>query len=409
MPTEDDLREVLQYLDRTTPAPDGLLAKLDARRSTRRRRSALVVGVVLATAAAAVAGPLAATQLGTRTDPAGQEKRNNAWTRWVDVPVPKGMWIHPEVYSANRQDYELRGFTGSPWYTQCLLTVHRNGDFDPATIPAGSPQVDLNGREGRIVTAPWSRPFIPTPTGYIAPLFTDPLKTVVWQPANGLWALITCASQLELGTRKVPKIDARYRANLNLATAIAKSTSPGTRTLGSPVKIGYLPTGLVPDRATYRRQEAGIPGSGEEFNILFSDGNPKTGHQPREALKGLDTPDSAYSPRQGQDLQVTYTTDKFWNQMTRFEKVASNPPDLTIHGMKTWYISTAIGGQEFRLGAAKTTKAAIRMEGNGVAVVVDSLDAKADLDELRKIAQNLQITKYPNDPSSWFDAATAIP
>jgi hypothetical protein len=344
-------------------------------------------------------------------EPVDQENRNIAWTRWVNVSVPKGMWIHPEMYSANRQEYELRGYSGNPLGTRCLLTVHRNGDFDPATIPAGSSRVELNGREGQIVTAPRSRPFITASTGYLAPFFSDPLKTVIWQPGEGLWALVTCASQAELGTRKVPQTDAPYRANLSLATTIANSTSVATGNLGSPVKVGYLPKGMLPDRVTYGRQEAGIPGSGENFYILFSDGNPKTGLQQRDPTK-RDRPNPAYSLRPGDDLQITYTTSKFWNQMHRFETLLVVPSDLTLNGMKAWYVSAASSGaEEISIGAhlAKTTKTAIRMEGNGVAVIVSSLTANPDVEQLRKIAQNLQLTKYPANPSSWFDAATAIP
>jgi hypothetical protein len=366
-----------------------------------------MAATAIATAAAAISGPLVMAQLDNRTDPAGQDKRNVAWTPWVDLPVPKGMRLNPRVHTTNRQDYELVSID-SPWLTQCLLTVHRNGDFDPATIPAGSPRVDLNGREGRIVTAPQSKPFIPAPRGYLGPLRGNELKTVTWQPGTGLWALLTCTSQLELGTRKVPKLDAPFKANVDLATTIAKSISPGTRNLGSPIKIGYLPTDLRPEYVSYRGPDGEAKGFGQDFGILLSDGDPKTGFQPRQLPDKVAKPSSAYSPRIGDDLQIRYTTGKFWDQLSRFEY---RKPDLTIHGLKAWYVEDAVIGGPIAYGPNpdKLAKTAIRMEGNGVAIIVHSLGAKPRLDDLRKIAETLQLTKTPNDPNTWFDASTAIP
>jgi hypothetical protein len=399
MRTEEDLRQAFDHLAGTAPAADDVRARLDTHQPVRRRRTPLVVATALATAAAVAAVPLVVSHLDNRADTTGQEKRNTAWTPWVELPVPKGMRLNPRVYSANRQDYELIGFKGRPWLTQCLLTVHRNGDFDPATIPAGSPRIDLNGREGRVVTASQSKPFIPEQRGYLGRIQGDQLKTVVWQPDKGLWALLTCSSQVELGTLQVPTIDAPFKPNLPLTQTIAKSVSPGVRNLGSPLEVGYLPWGLRPDRVIYRSPEDEVEGSGQTFDIHVSDGRPATGYQPRQ----LPYADSAYNPPRGTDLRIRFTTDKFWNQMSRHPQPE---PDLTINGMKAWYLTDLLVGQ---IAPSKTTKTAIRMEGNGVAVIVQGLSPKPDLDELRKIAENLRITGTPDDPDTWFDAAVAIP
>ncbi|MFI6678849.1 hypothetical protein [Kribbella sp. NPDC050470] len=398
MRTEEDLRAAFNHLASSAPAPDETLTRLGR---VRRRRTPLVVATALATATAAVAGPIVVSQLNDRAVTA--EPRNSAWTPWVDLPVPKGMRVNPRVHTANRQDYELIGFTGRPWITTCLLTVHRNGDFDPATIPAGSPRIDLNGRSGRVVRSTQRRPFIAAPRGYLGAIQGDPLQTVVWQPGDGLWALLTCSSQQELGTLKVPQLDAPYEANVPLAVTIAKSISPGTRTLGSPVKVGYLPEGLRPGRVTYRSPDAGIEGSGQNFTVDVSDGNPATGFRLRD-LKGYAKTDRPYDPQPGDDLRIRVTTDKFWNQMSRFPEPK---PDLTINGMKAWYIAELTFGEP--VDRPKPAKSAIRMEGNGVAVVIQDLTSTPDVGRLRRVAEPLQLAGDPRDPTTWFDAATAIP
>ncbi|TCO35205.1 hypothetical protein EV652_10184 [Kribbella steppae] len=404
MRTEEDLRAAFDHLGRTAPAPDDLLAKLDTLRPVRRRRrTPLVVATAVATATAAIAGPLVVNHLNDRANTTGQERRNLAWTPWVDLPVPKGMKLNPRVYTANRQDYELIGFTGKPWITACLLTVHRNGDFDPAKIPAGSPRVDLNGRPGRVVHSTPSRPFNPAPRGYLGVIQGNPLQTIAWQPGDGLWALLTCSSQRELGTLKAPQLDAPYQANVPLAVTIAKSVSPGTRTLGSPVKVGHLPEGLRPDRVTYRSPTGEAEGFGQNFVIDLSDGNPATGFRPRD-LDASAKDDRPYEPRPGDDLRIRFTTDKFWNQMSRFPQPR---PDLTINGMKAWYVADLVFGEP--IGKPKPAKTAIRMEGDGVAVVIQGLSATPDLDELRKVAETLRLAGNPHDPNTWFDAAVAIP
>jgi hypothetical protein len=272
-----------------------------------------------------------------------------------------------------------------------VLSVHRN--FDPGTIPAGSARVDLNGREGRVVTSTQKKPFIPAPRGYLGPIQGEPLQTVVWQPAGGLWALLTCSSQLELGTREVPQLDAPYQANAALAVTIAKSVSPGTRNLGSPVKVGYLPEGMRAGRLIYRQ--------GESFTIDISDGDPATGYQPRE-LKGYAETDRPYDPRPGDDLRIRYAADESWDLMSR---IPTGKPDLVINGMKGWYVHD----QYLASKGEEPVDSVLRMEGDGVAILVEDLGRTPDLDELRKVAESLQRTANPADPDTWFDAATSIP
>jgi hypothetical protein len=165
----------------------------------------------------------------------------------------------------------------------------------------------------------------------------------------------------------------------------------------------YLPDGLRPDRVTYRSPDGEAEGSGQNFVINLSDGNPATGYQPR-ALNGYADVDRPYDPLPGGDLRIRFTTDKFWNQMSQHSQPE---PDLTINGMKAWYVTDLVFGEP--ITKPKPAKTAIRMEGNGVAVLVQGLTPTPDLDELRKVAENLRLTANPQNPDTWFDAAVAIP
>ena len=44
-----------------------------------------------------------------------------------------------------------------------------------------------------------------------------------------------------------------------------------------------------------------------------------------------------------------------------------------------------------------------------VGVVISTYAATPSEEELRRVAESLQLTKNPKNPGTWFDAATAIP
>ncbi|HWD83196.1 MAG TPA: hypothetical protein VG497_30055 [Kribbella sp.] len=50
----------------------------------------------------------------------------------------------------------------------------------------------------------------------------------------------------------------------------------------------------------------------------------------------------------------------------------------------------------------------LRLEKDGVAVVITSYGTHPSFEDLRRIADNLQLTNRPKDPANWFDAATAL-
>jgi hypothetical protein len=411
--TEEDLRDAFTHLADQAPHPADIRTQLQTRRPRRSRRTTLAVGAALATATAAVAAAVVPALISAdSTGVAGQEKRNTAWSRWVDLNLPVEIEAVGQVFTANRQNYELVDVVHQIWPTTCQLQLRRNGDFDPATIPASSPRTDIGGHPARVVASTRSKPFLAAPQGYRFPLYAAVQKNLVWQPVDGVWALLSCESQRRLGTVQLPTIDGPIDTNLALATKLARNFSPPTRSLGSPVKIGWLPAGISPRRVNYLPNEKGIPGSGESLTVLLSDGNPATGAKPRGPSRSQShggsprqVPGSAWGPDRGDDLQLRYSTDKFWNQLSRDPE--HNQPIATIHGMKAYFFAGQLANMA---GAAKPgTPSTLRLEGNGVGVEIVDLDAKPSKERLLRIVESLQLTKTPNQPSSWFDAATAIP
>ncbi|WP_327636001.1 hypothetical protein OHB24_39170 [Kribbella sp. NBC_00482] len=417
MRTEEDLRNALERI--AAKAPDFTPA-LDDEHAVRprHRRTPLVLATVMATAAAAIGGPILVDHLrDTSAQPAG-EQAAVSWRNWVTVTAPAGMIVNPRAYEANRQVYQLAG-VGSPWARWCLLTLHRNGDFDPGKIPADSPRIDLDGLAGRLVTMPNGEPIVPLPVGYAMSSGSPvrPVTTVAWQPAKGIWALLSCQRQQELGTREVPTIDAPSDSDSDTAVAFAKTIKATPQRLSAPFKVGYVPNGLRTLRVLDKT--ANFSGDGHSFSVVFTDGNPATGAKPRQEWSGdRDHPQAKAAkygslwgpqPLPGEDLEIAYSTDKFWNSKTRMEKY--DPVDLKIHGWNAWY--TADGTETVQTKGKPLEKPApdngLRMERNGVAITVRVLGGNADKAQLRKIAEALTLPEDPLNTAQWFDAGIAIP
>ncbi|MEU4197492.1 hypothetical protein AB0E69_36730 [Kribbella sp. NPDC026611] len=421
MRTEADLRDAFEDLADQAPHPADIHARLQrGSRRTTHRRTAVVVGTALVTATAAVAAIVVPRVISSAPQVADEEKQPSAWSNWVGLHLPKDFEITAQIHTANRQHYELLQ-TGSPWATLCELQVSRNGDFDPATIPSGSPAQRIADRTGRVVTSTREHPFLAAPYGVIS---QEPLaavgKTLVWQPAQGLWALLSCESQQHLGTVKVPNVTAPYDANVPLATKLGAALSGGSR-LGSPFVVGELPADLIARRATFGPDRRGIPGNGNSFAVVWSDGNPATGYRPtpspkvrfdRKTGKPVTAPvvgNPAWRFQPGDDLAIRYDTSKTWDQFSRGKYLE---PDGTIHGMKAFFTRdlAELGTAFTKAEADRLTrqKPVLRLEGNGVAVMIESIGDQLTQDQLRHVAETLQLTTTPNQPARWFDAATAI-
>lgn len=420
MRTEQDLRDAFDELADSAPHAGDVRATLqDGSRQPRYRRTALIIGTALATAAAATAAVVVPHVISS-VPVADHEKQPSAWSNWAGVPAIEGIDITMQTYTANRQDYELL-LDYSPWVDACELQLRRNGDFDPKTIPAGSPTLELGDRTAQVVTWPRAKPLPAAPRGYLMPMFAAPVgKTLVWQPAKGVWGLLTCESQRHLGTLKVPTIDAPYDANTALAAKLAVTLDGSSSVLRSPFRIGELPANLTARRVTFQPDRRGIDGDGNGLTVTLSDGNPATGYQQPakkptvSTVKGkkvsaeTEGGNPAYDLQTGDDLSIRYSTDKFWNSYTRM----GTKPVATIHGMKAYFVLDQSLGVNTSSPAKDKDHLAernvLRLEGNGVAVEIKSLGNQLTHNQLIWIAESLQLTGHPKDPGAWFDAATAI-
>jgi hypothetical protein len=417
MRTEEDLREAFDHLASTAPHPADLRAALRPR-PHRSRRTAAIIGTAVATATAAVAAVVVPHVVSSGAPVADEDKQPSAWSNWVGLQTSKMMYEVEQIQTANRQTYQFMGGNG-PWASLCNLQLHRNGDFDPATIPAGSQAIEVGNRNGQIVT--WKKghnPFAPTPKGPpVADITPAIAKTLVWQPVNGIWALLSCSSQEHLGTPAVPKVDAPYLADVKMIMTIARTVSPDPKVLRSPFKVGDGLAGLTPRHISYRPAQPRVEGAGDDIAVTWNDGDPGTGYQPQKLGKnGKPTPlaqstlgNPATSPQVGDDLQISYTTSKAWDRLSRIETLK---PDATIHGMKAYFTNDQsmlrTGDTKAEADALTQAKNVLRLEGNGVAVEIKSLGNQLTHDRLREIAESMKLTSHPKDPASWFDAATAI-
>jgi hypothetical protein len=409
MRTEEDLRDAFDHLAEQAPDPADIRAALQPRSAHRSRRTGPIIGTAVATACAAVAAVVVPHVIAHNgSDSATQDKRNTAWSRWLDLNLPTHIEAVGQRFTKNRQDYDLYEVVQLTWPSYCQLQLHRNGDFDPATIPAGSPTIDVGAHKARVVTSTAKQPFLPAPRSDRFPMLATVGKTLAWQPVDGVWALLSCESQRHIGTVQLPTIDGPTDADLGLATSLGKSISAPTRSLGSPMKLGELPPGVSTRQVNYQPYENGVPGSGEEFTVLLSDGNPATGYvrpvaEPVGLVRG-----NLWDPASGDDMSIRYDTGKFWNQLTTLR---GGKADAVVHGMKAYYTNQTITYS--KRDPSKVTLSGplntLRLEGKGVAVVITSYAAKPSMEDLLRIAESMELTKNPKSPDSWFDAATAIP
>ncbi|MFI5692836.1 hypothetical protein ACIA58_13410 [Kribbella sp. NPDC051586] len=403
MRTEEDLRDALDHLADQAPDPSDVRAALLPRSAGRPRRTGPIICTAVATACVAVAAVVVPHVISDdRPGPVAQDTRNTAWSQWVDLNLLKSFKAVDQRFSANRQDYELvdTGLrTGVPF---CQLQLHRNGDFDPSTIPAGSPSVDLGGHKAWTVTSDRKTAFMPGPPNYSFPLSANVRNTIVWQPVAGVWALLSCESLLPKGTELVPTTQP------GSALKLAGLLSPPTDRLGSPFKLGELPKGLSPHEVRYHPADSRILRSGEEFTALLSDGNPATGYVPRVLQPAGLMAGNPWDAGRGDDLSIRYDTGTSWNQLTL---IRGDKPDGSIHGMKAFFTNQTITYS--KRDPSKVTLSGplntLRLEADGVAVVITSYAPKPSKEQLLRIAETMELTQNPKDPTTWFDAATAIP
>ncbi|GAA1605667.1 hypothetical protein GCM10009789_69550 [Kribbella sancticallisti] len=406
MRTEEDLRTAFDHLADTAPSADEILPAIHPPRPPRRSRTPLILGTVVATVAAALAAPLAVSHLkGADPAPAGPD-RNSALVNWVTMRIPATLGDRGRTY---RTDYQVQYYIGGTTAAStCLLSTHRNGDFVPATIPAGSPTVMINETKARLVSAPASKPALSLPPEYFSSASIAPGKgakaeltrylrvpgetmtTVVWEPAPGLWQLITCSSQVDNGW-----LDAPHHPDVKLATSIAESVKAQPQPLLTPYRVTHLPTGLHEQRGNTFDADKGT-GAGHGFTTWFSDGNPSTG-----APKATIAFNGNGRPEPGDDLKISYDgTMKF------LERYQQQKPDLTINGRPAWNHSGEAVIQPPAEGG-KTAAPGFTMVGDGFLVRITGYPGITQA-EILKVAEGLQFAPSSVDKTTWFDAATAL-
>jgi hypothetical protein len=402
MRTEESLRDAFEHLADQAPHPSDVRTSLQPRGPRRPRRTAAIICTAVVTASAAIAAVVGPQVISADSGPAAQVKGNTAWSRWVDLNLPKNFKAVDQRFTANRQDYELVDTDVRAQAPFCQLQLHRNGDFDPSTIPAGAPTVPIGEHTARVVTLDGTKSFMPPPSNYSFPLSAKLRKVLAWEPIDGLWALLSCETLIPRGADIVPTTEPEP------AVSLAKLISPPTGRLGSPVKLGELPKGVSPSTVHYQPYDSGIPGSGEEFTAMLSDGNPATGYVPPVLKPAGLVSGNPWDPSRGDDLSIRYDTGRFWNQMTQ---IRGGKADAVIHGMKAYYTNAKITYS--KTDPTKVTLSGpvntLRLEANGVAIVISSYAAKPSMEQLKRVAESMELTKSPKNPAAWFDAATAIP
>jgi len=387
MRTEEDLRDVFNHLAGTAPDADEVRASLHVdRRAAPRRRTALVLGTVVATTAAAVAVPLALNDRADQQEPtvATQRAADENWRTVLSVRPLTGFLETTRLYGQSFQYVGL--LSKSPSHIRCSLTVHQNGHFDPATIPADSARVDVNGARGYVAVNRPDRPIISLP-GRVDPAQpAAPVRAVIWQASPGLWATASCF-QAETDTN----------AALQTALLVARRLSTSPHRLVSPYVVGYVPKNLP---AIYHRSSATEPFA-EVIQTQFSDGNPRTGigmvsGKPSKLVTSSSGHRGPYvGGIEGNDLVITYV------QVESELRQHRAAPEVTVNGRPGWWEPTFDGGTN--------TQTTLFVLGSGFGVRIASYGATPDRDEILKVARGLRFAADPHDGSTWFDATTALP
>jgi hypothetical protein len=196
---------------------------------------------------------------------------------------------------------------------------------------------------------------------------TIPLGTFGWQPAPDSWVTAKCT----VNGRNDPA----------KAEQLAKLVNTAPQRLPAPYKIGYLPSGYTVDDLSVNPRNESTSEAPNNFIASISDGK-KNGRGTAYTMvdgKRQEVPDV--------DLLVGYFTEA---QGAAF-KPPKPQPDLRVNGYDAWY------------------------QGDGLVIRGDGYSVRLDnpgglpRTELVKLANDLEFAPTPDDTSTWFDAATAIP
>ncbi|WP_148256635.1 hypothetical protein [Kribbella flavida] len=310
----------------------------------------MVIGVALATTAAALLVPVLVRH-DDSAQPAGQQEADSPWRDRLSLELPRDLAVHgSRGFTRTSQGLVLEG--GSK-RTTCVLRSHAAGSFDPSTIPASSPTLDINGaRAYRAELANVTDPSRPAPT-------------IVWEPTAGSWTTSHCG--------------VRDAADPAKAEELARKVQRSPQRLAAPYKIGYLPAGftvgglsLTPSTNPARRTRG-------SFQAYIGDGN-----NARSSI--VVDPASKFELRDV-DLRIDFTVQPLGAGLRPTGAVKG----LTVNGRTAYWMQQGL-----------------LIQGDGFTVMLDNW-GRLPQAELLKIANGLELTATPTSPANWFDAAQAIP
>ncbi len=290
MRTEHDLREAFDHLADSAPHPDDVLANLpsSSRPVRRRGRTPMVVGVVLATAAAAIAIPLA-----TRTpEPPVAAPPSSPWFTGITVDLPTGMRYSSQGVTSTG-DHTVLLDTGSP-EPRCVVTRYRPGGFSRGDVPAGATSIVVGTSSG----------FQYGPSRNADGTLRQ--GAVVWPYADNAWARSECTKPTTFAFDAAQSLEIAERSTFDRSE------------LPSPLRVKYLPAGFRPTGVSTIRQDQRLDGVPKRFGVYAAKGAPDSG--------GITTADKDPS------IRMEYSATSVASPPSTTYQVAFTRPQLVILG-----------------------------------------------------------------------------
>ncbi|GAB2603711.1 hypothetical protein GCM10027269_69530 [Kribbella endophytica] len=248
----------------------------------------MVVGVVLATAAAAVAIPLAART----SEPPVATPPSSPWFTGITVDLLPGMRYSSQGITSDGNHSVLLD-TGRP-EPRCVVTRYRPGGFDVQQIPAGATPIAVGTSHG------FQYGSTRNPDGTLRQ------GAIVWPYAENAWARSECTKPTTF------EFDAAQ------SLEIAQRSTLGRSELRSPLRVKYLPAGFRPTDVSTIRQDQHLDAVPKRFGVYSSKGAPSAG--------GITTADK------DPNIRIEYSvTSVPTRSQTIFHLIATRP-QLTITG-----------------------------------------------------------------------------
>ncbi|GAB3826159.1 hypothetical protein [Kribbella italica] len=293
MRTEHDLRDAFDHLATSAPHPDDILANLPStsRRPVRRGRTPMVVGVVLATAAAAVAIPLVGQARQSAPPVAAEPPATNPWFTGITVDLLPGMRYSTQGITSTG-DHSVLIDTGRP-EPRCGVTRYRPGGFDVKQIPAGATPITVGQSRG------FQYGSGKNPDGTLRQ------GAVVWSYAENSWARSECTKPTT------------FEFDAGQSLEIARRSVFGRAVLPSPLRLTYLPAGFRPTGVSVIRQDPHLAGVPKRFGVYAAKGAP---------VPGVVTADK------DQGIRIEYSVTSLAAPSGTTYQVVHSRPELVVTG-----------------------------------------------------------------------------